>query len=1128
LKGHLKASSKAWRVESTDRRCLLGRTFASMLALAILSALALVAPMANAAAPIDSYAYFTTFGEGGSQETGPTANGIAVEGSTGRIFVPVLGEDGPRLLVFSPDQIAGGILLADQEGWLKNVASDPSNGSIYAVGPFGEVVKLISDGAPTPTYSQDPAFVPPSADGGVAVDPVTHDVLVGFTLGSPATVRRLDPSTGAVISSFDGSDTKAGAFTATGSLAVGPAGTIYVVDNQRARVERMTASGESLGALPLAEGAEPSNVAVNGQSGEVVVLEALGGGSHGMEGFTSTGQHAFSIRLPASLSGKPFGVAIDPNTGRIYVADEAGFVLVFVPAVQPGVDPPVISAITGESVHAGAAVATGEVPTEAWLEYCPTSAPCSDFSVSEPGNPDNPWVRGPEHTGLEGSGEEHVADDLSGLEPNTAYLFRAHAENAKTENTSATTSATTALIPPSAQTGAAAEVTSTAALLAGTIGTFGGQTTFHFEYGLSDTYGTSVPAGAEAIAGNERAPRTFTRRITGLQPGATYHYRLVAKNSAGVTFGDDRTFTTPTGAVGDQRAYELVTPAEKHGEAVWPFSAQAADDGSALVYAAASASTEANSAPQVSRYLSRRGAGGWGPASPLDPPLSMSGAIISNVTLAVSDDFSHAMVVSNRALAPGAKEQAGNIYIEDLRTGAYTLVGTSDADGALAEMAGVGHPPMFLAGAPDFSWVVFNSPVPLIQGADEPAVYRWSDGAGLILESRLPDGSVPSAAIQPSGGLDNRASEDGHAMYFALNSFSGDVGVYRRENGVTVPISVSHRADGDPTVAQLGRIDGASSDGRYAFFHSLQLTEDAPPAFSNLYRYDAATDELTFVATLPTSVYAGGPGVVGASRDGSTVYFNNSEEHMTVWHDGEIHVLGPFGLFEGWASHNGKYFAYPSGGNLYLYDLAADHSTCISCLPDGSGGGNPSFARGAAISNRVSLRVTDDGQAFFDSTARLVAADRNGARDVYSFKAGILTLISPGDQSFDASYVDASVDGSDVFFATGQALVRQDQDQSLDIYDASIGGGFPEPSPPQPPCQGDACKGPLPATSPAPTPGTSTVTANGNAKHQGRICPKGKHRSSVGKRKRCVKQKRKPHRHKAHKHTPNTKRGGGR
>jgi hypothetical protein len=1139
LRDHPKASSEESNLDSTDRRCFHRRALVSVLAITILSALALVAPMANAAAPIDSYAYYTTFGAGGGSSFGPTYNGIAVENSTGRIFLPVYGGEGPKILVYSPDPVVGGVLLTSADGEIEgdvaaNVASDPSNGSIYVEGSiFGAIGKLASDDAPTPTYTADPGFTGPSGSFGVAVDPITHDVLVA----NGSNVSRLDHVTGAIISSFDGSDTEAGTFGAGAkSLAVGPTGTIYVVDNGlRRRVERMSPGGESLGALSLAEGVLPRSVAVNPDSGEVVVLEERADGTYEMEGLTPTGQHVFSIRLPSSMSGVPLGLAIDPNTDRIYVADEAGFVFVFEPAIQPGVDAPTISAIAGESVHADAAVAPGGVPAEAWIEYCLASDPCSDFSVSDPADLENPWIRGPEHTGLEGSGEEHVADDFSGLEVNTAYLFRAHAENARTETTSGTTSATTALIPPFVETAAAAEVTTTGALLAGTIGTYGDQTTFHFEYGLSDDYGSNVPAGAEGIAGNERASRTFTRHIAGLQPDTTYHYRLVAKNSAGVAFGADRTFTTLTGA-GEQRAYELVTPVDKGGAVLATSFAQAAADGSGLEYAVTAPSTASNSVPMVTRFLTQRGPSGWSTSIPLDPPVSMMRWIAGGFTLAVSKDFAHSLVVSNKVLAPGATEQGGNIYIRNLDTGKYTLVGTSDAPDAFLSMTSNSNfSQMFLAGAPDFSWVVFNSRTPLMQGVSGAAMYRWSASGGLELESRLPDGSIPGAPVQLPGLEMHTAPwvpEDGDTAYFGLDSFSGDVGVYRSENGVTVPISVSHRLGDDPTVTQFGFLDGVSSEGRYAFFHSVQLTEDAPPAFPNIYRYDAVTGDLDFIATMKFGGSNGTSEVKGISKDGSTMYFNDQEDHLTVWHDGQTHVVGAALPSDGqaWPSSNGRYLVFPSDGDLQLYDLAANQTSCMSCTVAGSEEGKALLPFNLRdISAQRPLVVTDDGLAFFTSTARLVAADHNGARDVYSFKDGVLTLISPGDQSFDATYAGASADGRDVFFGTAQALVARDTDDAVDIYDARIGGGgFAEPPPPPPQCQGDACKAPFGAAPPAPTLGSAAASGHGNAKHKGRGCPKGKHKVRVRKKTRCVKKRGNAHTHRAHMHSAHTKYGGGR
>jgi hypothetical protein len=73
---------------------------------------------------------------------------------------------------------------------------------------------------------------------------------------------------------------------------------------------------------------------------------------------------------------------------------------------------------------------------------------------------------------------------------------------------------------------------------------------------------------------------------------------------------------------------------------------------------------------------------------------------------------------------------------------------------------------------------------------------------------------------------------------------------------------------------------------------------------------------------------------------------------------------------------------------------------------------------------------------------------------------GTVSLISPpGSQSgSDGGVISAS--GSDIFFTTEVALVPQDTDTLIDLYDARIDGGIPASAPPAE-CSGEACQGPL-------------------------------------------------------------------
>ncbi len=97
---------------------------------------------------------------------------------------------------------------------------------------------------------------------------------------------------------------------------------------------------------------------------------------------------------------------------------------------------------------------------------------------------------------------------------------------------------------PVATTLAATSVTSTGATLNGTVNPNGLAATYYFQWGTTTSYGnttTSTSAGSGTTAVAESAS------LASLTGGITYHYRLVATNSDGTSYGNDFTFTTLCG-----------------------------------------------------------------------------------------------------------------------------------------------------------------------------------------------------------------------------------------------------------------------------------------------------------------------------------------------------------------------------------------------------------------------------------------------------------------------------------------------------------------------------------------------------------------------------------------------------
>ena len=137
-----------------------------------------------------------------------------------------------------------------------------------------------------------------------------------------------------------------------------------------------------------------------------------------------------------------------------------------------------------------------------------------------------------------------VDEPLTGLEPGTTYRVRLVAENAEGTTRGNELTFATAPAVKDVVTEAATAVTRNGATLNGSFDPNGEATSYYFEYGLTESYGTTVPASPKSGgSGSGNTPGTET--IAGLTPGTTYHFRIVAQNAVGTTPGQDLTFSTP-------------------------------------------------------------------------------------------------------------------------------------------------------------------------------------------------------------------------------------------------------------------------------------------------------------------------------------------------------------------------------------------------------------------------------------------------------------------------------------------------------------------------------------------------------------------------------------------------------
>jgi hypothetical protein len=137
-----------------------------------------------------------------------------------------------------------------------------------------------------------------------------------------------------------------------------------------------------------------------------------------------------------------------------------------------------------------------------------------------------------------GTANTSVTATLTNLEPGTTYHYRLVATNGSGTNRGADGIVTTSAMP-AVVTDEATSVTTSSATLTGTVNPNGRPTTWYFEYGRNTSYGTRTPT---QNAGSGTGTQNVSASISGLQAGATYHYRLVATSDAGTSRGADRSF----------------------------------------------------------------------------------------------------------------------------------------------------------------------------------------------------------------------------------------------------------------------------------------------------------------------------------------------------------------------------------------------------------------------------------------------------------------------------------------------------------------------------------------------------------------------------------------------------------
>ena len=186
--------------------------------------------------------------------------------------------------------------------------------------------------------------------------------------------------------------------------------------------------------------------------------------------------------------------------------------------------------VTGTTATLNGTIDANGISTAVTFEYGLTTG----YGTTVPGVP----------SPVTGNTPTPVSAAITGLTPATLYHFRVNGTTATETINGADSTFTTPAILPNVITTAATLVTSTSATLNGTVNAGGASTAVFFEYGLTTSYGTSVPGVPSPVTGNTTTP--VSAAISGLTTNTTYHFRVNGTNSVGTTNGNDMTFFTTT------------------------------------------------------------------------------------------------------------------------------------------------------------------------------------------------------------------------------------------------------------------------------------------------------------------------------------------------------------------------------------------------------------------------------------------------------------------------------------------------------------------------------------------------------------------------------------------------------
>lgn len=236
---------------------------------------------------------------------------------------------------------------------------------------------------------------------------------------------------------------------------------------------------------------------------------------------TAGGSTTFTVRFTPSVVGArqaTLSIANDDSNENPYT-----FAILGTGANAPTVVTNEVTSFTAKTATLSGSVNPNSQSTTVSFQYGETTAYGKTVVASQ--------------SPLTGDISSNVSADISGLVPHTLYHVRVVAVNATGTTYGEDKTFTTPGAAPDVVTKAATAISNTGANFNGVVNANNSDTYYHFEYGLTTTYGSIIPGIDILVTGS--SDTAVSLAVTGLTPNTTYHFRISATNEHGTTYGDD-------------------------------------------------------------------------------------------------------------------------------------------------------------------------------------------------------------------------------------------------------------------------------------------------------------------------------------------------------------------------------------------------------------------------------------------------------------------------------------------------------------------------------------------------------------------------------------------------------------